>query len=561
MPFMPLPFIRRAVLVAFGVLCAVGGTVRSTQTAEPSRIESQDQTKHAFVIQGTVSGSDAGIALRHAIVTLSTVRGETIAEARADDRGYFCLSVDRSGRYELSANAPGYLTTYWGETGANGVRRRLEIGPRQTTYDVSLSLSRGGAITGRVIDEALEPMEGVPVYALEVAFRAGMDRLVPASAATRLTDDLGRFRLYGLAPGEYYVAVSPGPFGSDGIDRSADREGYAMTFVPGSPNVAAASRLSVGAAQDVETGDVTLVRTRFVEMTGKLVDEHGRPLPHHGVRLLPGSAAGIGLFTEATTAADGTFTFKSLGPGMYTVQTAPTLLQPPRFASRVVSVGERTSIVLEARPGRTVRGVIELEGGGKASYRSDDLDITPTPVDFSASPLGVGARGRVNADSTFDLVDVWGPHRIVVNRTPAGTGLKAILVGDEDVTDRAIDFDKVQSRQLRIILTHRVATLEGVVRDRDGHAVPNCDVVMFPPDRESWDLVSRFVRRTVTDNAGRFLFAGVTPGDYRVAAILELPITRWRQREFLEEMQTSSITVVVSEGQLTRIELAPSRAR
>jgi protocatechuate 3,4-dioxygenase beta subunit len=404
-------------------------------------------------------------------------------------------------------------------------------------------------------------MEGVPVYALEVVFRAGMDRLVPTSAATRLTDDLGRFRLYGLAPGEYYVVVSPGSFGLDGINRSAEREGYAMTFVPGSPDLASASRLSVGAAQEVETGDVTLLQIRFVEITGRLVDETGRPLPDYGVRLLPGPTAAVGLFTEATTTADGTFTFKGLGPGMYSIQTAPTGSQPLRFASAVVSVGERTSIVLVARPGRTVRGVIELEGGAKLVYRPADLDITPMPVDFSASPLGVGARGSVNSDSTFELVDVWGPQRILVDRTPAGTGLKAILVGGEDVTDRAIDFDKIESRQLRIILTNRVATLQGVVRDGNGHPVPDCDVIMFPPDRESWDLVSRFVRRTMTDSAGRFVFASVMPGDYRVAAIRELPITRWRQREFLDEVQGSSIGIAVSEGQLNRVELVPLRAR
>jgi hypothetical protein len=560
MPSMSLQLTRWAVLVAFG-LGAVEGAMRPTQTAELPRIESMGQTKTTFVIQGTVSAADAGNAVRRATVRLSTVRGHTVVEGRADDQGHFRLSVERSGRYELSAAASGYLTTYWGENSANGVRRRLEVGLSQTTYNVSLSLSRGGAITGRVIDEAREPIESVPIYALEVVFRAGMDRLVPVSAATRLTDDLGRFRLYGLPPGEYYVVVSPGPFAIDGTDRSADNEGYALTFIPGSADVAAASRLSVGAAQEVETGDVTLVRTRFVEITGRLVDEHGRALPAQGVRLLPGSTAALGLVAETMTAVDGTFTFKRLGPGTYLVQTAPTAQQPPRFTSRVVSVGDDTSVVLEARPGRTVRGVIELEGGSEAPYRPGELEITPTPVDFSVSPLGVGARGRVNADSTFDLLDLWGPHRIVVDRTPAGTGLKAILVGEEEVTDRPIDFDKVPSRQLRIILTRRVATLEGIVHDRRGLPVPDCDVVMFPADRESWDLVSRFVRRTVTDNAGRFVFAGVTPGDYRVAAILELPITRWRQREFLDEMHASSIAIVVSEGQLKRIELAPSRPR
>lgn len=148
------------------------------------------EPRRNFVIRGTVSAVNSGLGLRHAIVTLSTHQGVTVAEARTDGQGRFEFRGIGPGRYELSASAPGYLLTHWGETAANGVRRRLEVQASQTTYDdVSLLLSRGGAIAGRVVDEADEAMEGVPVHALEVIFRAGMERLVPSSMATRISDD------------------------------------------------------------------------------------------------------------------------------------------------------------------------------------------------------------------------------------------------------------------------------------------------------------------------------------------------------------------------------------
>lgn len=128
-----------------------------------------------------------------------------------------------------------------------------------------------------------------------------------------------------------------------------------MTFLPGASDVSGAWRIPVGAAQDVETGVVTLVRTRFVQLSGKVVNERGLAMSDQGVRLLPGPSVTVGLDADTSTAHDGTFEFRGLSPGVYVLQTVPTVSQPLRFGSQVVSVLEDATVVLEARPGRTVR--------------------------------------------------------------------------------------------------------------------------------------------------------------------------------------------------------------
>ena len=70
-----------------------------------------------------------------------------------------------------------------------------------------IPLPRGGVITGRVTDETGEALARVQVYTL--FFPPGSTRGQRMGSGGQ-TDDLGQFRLYGLAPGDYSV-VGGGP--------------------------------------------------------------------------------------------------------------------------------------------------------------------------------------------------------------------------------------------------------------------------------------------------------------------------------------------------------------
>jgi hypothetical protein len=61
-----------------------------------------------------------------------------------------------------------------------------------------------------------------------------------------MTNDIGEFRLYGLAPGDYYISATLRNFT---IGESDDRSGYAPTYYPGTTDVGAAQRLTVSIGQ------------------------------------------------------------------------------------------------------------------------------------------------------------------------------------------------------------------------------------------------------------------------------------------------------------------------
>jgi hypothetical protein len=64
-----------------------------------------------------------------------------------------------------------------------------------------------GAVAGTVMDEAGEPVVGVSVRAYRRVLTNGRPRLASVPGQPDVTDDRGRYRLYGLVAGDYVVAV------------------------------------------------------------------------------------------------------------------------------------------------------------------------------------------------------------------------------------------------------------------------------------------------------------------------------------------------------------------
>ncbi len=61
------------------------------------------------------------------------------------------------------------------------------------------------------MDEFGDPVENAAVTLSQIRFQGGRRRLVGVSAMSgRTTDDLGRYRIYAVPPGEYVVNASVG---------------------------------------------------------------------------------------------------------------------------------------------------------------------------------------------------------------------------------------------------------------------------------------------------------------------------------------------------------------
>lgn len=133
--------------------------------------------------------------------------------AACDEEGNFKLIGLRQGVYRVWATMPGYVT----------LEPATESQLQRVGDHVSLTLVKGGVITGRVTDAYGEPLVGVRVMPRRVRDLAGRQTADAAAGFEgrgfgRLTDDRGGYRLYGLDPGVYVVSVDGGsqPVFSDG---------------------------------------------------------------------------------------------------------------------------------------------------------------------------------------------------------------------------------------------------------------------------------------------------------------------------------------------------------
>jgi hypothetical protein len=87
------------------------------------------------------------------------------------------------------------------------------------------------------------------------------------------TDDRGQFRLFGIAPGKYYVSARY-------RDWQTENEGdstYPPIYFPGTPNAQEAARIEVVAGGQLSGIDISLAETKAFSISGKVFRSDGKP--------------------------------------------------------------------------------------------------------------------------------------------------------------------------------------------------------------------------------------------------------------------------------------------
>ena len=114
-------------------------------------------------VRGTITDAATGKPVRMVRVFLTPegrVPGATQRSTRTDERGAFELPEVVPGRYKLTASKARYATTELGQTHVAGAGRALTIAAGDRLERVDVALLRAAAITGRVVDDLGEPLQG-----------------------------------------------------------------------------------------------------------------------------------------------------------------------------------------------------------------------------------------------------------------------------------------------------------------------------------------------------------------------------------------------------------------
>ena len=504
--------------------------------AQTQQLPAAEKEKSDAPGTGTISGrvvNESGQPLQNAMVYVRVAGSVGYPNAASTDReGAFQVSGLDKAAYNVSAHAPAYIA----------IPHDARTGPAPTYRpgdSVTLTLIKGGAVTGTVMNAAGEPVVGIAVRVQMI--RDMNDRVLPRGAIReRTTDDRGIYRIFGLMTGTY-VVLAGGPTESSHAFINAF-ETDVPTYAPSSTRDTAAE-IRVRAGEEVSGIDI-----RYRGEPGRAVsgDVKGAdPNSGFSVTLTAAGDASVQWHTN-TYQSPGTsgFVFNGVADGDYDVyaqyysQTEERGVTEQKRIS--VKGADVTGIVLTARPFGSVAGRLVLEETTVAECTDKERPLfnetlvsawhnenaaakrTPSAVWSMGAPVTPNAEGNfvlknLAAGEYFFAARTQTKHwylRSVTLTPPAAAGAKAASkpVDATRVWTNVRPGEKVSA--VTMILAHGAALLRGRLELGDGERMPPRVVVyLVPAERERAEEVLRFFTAQVTED-GSFFFNNLAPGRY-----------------------------------------------
>ena len=221
-----------------------------------------------------------------------------------------------------------------------------------------------------------------------------------------------------------------------------------------------------------------LVAGSAARVTGVLTDANGEPMAGQVVnmdritRTVGGALMSAGFGGTATTDARGAFEFSKLAAGEYNVYAGG---QSDRVAVPVtLNDGEVRQVSLTPRRPTIVSGAIVTDDGKVPSFSAARLAIDPVGADpeIVLAAWGAPRAQPPKADWTFALANLDGPYLFRVNGLPDDWMLKAVTLGDRDLTDTPLTIARgaPEMRGLQVVISSRGAKVSGEVVGSPGTA-------------------------------------------------------------------------------------------
>lgn len=518
--------------------------------------------------RGTLSGRVSGPSGERLCAIVRIVAPEDArAQVLTDDEGRYSIPNLPAGSFIVEADPArtAFATLLHGQRAASDVEVPVTLRAGEDRDGTDIILPYKGIVSGRVLDEHGEPMEGASVQAIRISTVDG--RAVGAVAGrSGSTDDLGRYHIAGLETGEYLVmAMTDGEISAPAAERT---RGYAQGFFPATPNVSAAQRVSLDVNVHARDTDILIAPTSLATVSGVVVDTQGAPVSAAVTMTLSARSGAPTLRTwTARSNRDGRFALHNVPPGDYAVQAVAAGAAPQLFGFQYATVIDEQGPDLRVitAPPATVHGRVTVEGVADASdsgivVRIYAVDPDQSP-ETSRSPRSFTPSSSQLQAGEFNTGYVSGPSRFVVETAGCERCyLKSAAVNGVDATDRPFDFGVKGGafRDVEIVVSPAGATVEGRIGDARRPVVGSVAVVVFPTDRDLWFARSRHVKVGQSNTDGTFRVSGLPPGDYLVAAVSArdaLGRARLVEQDALESLSGLASRVTLGAGQRRLLDL------
>ena len=466
-----------------------------------------------YRIAGTVVSIADGHPLAHARISLRNADTQKLQSMVTSEDGRFEFAELPAGKYSLGGAKRGFISAAYDEH--DQLSTAIVTGAGLDTETLVLRLAPEAVITGKVLDEAGEPVRRATVVLYFDDHSGGMDQIHQLRSAQ--TDDQGIYEITPLTPGTYFVSANAKPWYAVYPSLDAEKQAAATALIDRSLDVA----YPITYYPDVTEPDGAMpIPVRGGDRVQ--VDIHLIPVP--ALRLLlhvpDGSKNGMTYFQQP--AFDASTSIQSSGgrlvsPGILEITGIPA----GRYSVRTGGPGADLQVngIDLSKDGQEV----DISSGEALSSVKVSVHV---PVESALSPrLAVGLRSGNRALAVWQPVSPKGEAEI----QQIAAGRYEVLVGGAEkpysiahisaeggaVSGHTLTVTAGSSLSLSLTLVGGSVEVQGTVK-RAGRAVAGATVVLVPKDPESnRDLF----RREQSAMDGTFSLRDVVPGSYTVVAI------------------------------------------
>lgn len=531
-------------------------------------------------ISGVVMTADgAPRPLRGANVVLIGGMTGVLKVTSTDRDGRFSFASLPADRYTVGASKPPFLGA-----AANAKRparpgTAIVLANGQRVTDVPIRLPLGAAISGVVVDELGQPTSaGV---ALQQRKLQNGERVLVSTGHNTTTDERGRYRIYGLPPGEYFVTAMRFAITNTAPRVLASREfddalrgalppagpppaavRYVPIYYPGTARASDASGITLAAGEDRSDIDLRFELAATAVVDGSVMTADGQTPANTTVMLTTVAGSPIQSSMFVNVQPTGRFAFNNVAPGTYMLVANTSGPQGGLYASQVIDVtGDQSGLQLTLRAPMTLKGRIAFDGASPAPSLNgwqpsakplsrtagQGAGTIPPPSDAQ----GMFAIPRL-APGPYMLA---GPQTFGANANSVTWSLQSVVADGKDITDLAVDITlETLPKDLVLTFTDKSQSVSGKLMHADGAPGTDYTVVLFPKDKAYWLTGSRRILTAKPDSSGQFIFGGtgvvsIPAGEYFLAAVVELDRDEQFDPALLATLMNAAAPLMIQPGE------------
>lgn len=456
---------------------------------------------------------------RSRVVLRDTRNPQKFESVITAEDGKFSFENVPAGKYSLLGLKRAFISAFYDQH--EQYSTAIVTGAGFNTENLILKLAPNAIITGKVLDEASEPVRHATVTLYSENHQEGVDRIYQVRSAQ--TDDLGAYEMSSLGPGTYFLSATARPWYAIHPSAEADRS---------EPDGRANSANTVDRSLDVAYpvtyySDVTEADSATaIPIAGGerlQIDLHLNPAPALRLRFrLPGDTRhGFTVPSFEQSTFDGTTWIQAgdarlISPGVVEVAGVAAGHYNIRFPGQGGLQMKDVDLTKEGE---------EIDATAAEPLGSLKVSVQIPGETSSLTAFSVGLRSKGRIFSAVTKLDEKGQAQL--DQVPAGRyevlvwgARKPYFVGTlsaegAEVVGHTVILKAGATPSVTLTMVAGSVEVNGIVK-RAGKPFAGAMVVLVPKNPEgNRDLF----RRDQSDQDGTFSLRNVVPGSYTILAI------------------------------------------